>query len=702
MAACRAKEKLQGKLFGNPRVHICFARSESGTSHGGRNSMNAPPSPRGRSYGRQGSLETLHQDRYLGKLPGDSSMRSPPRFHSNLDSADPDAMSFDRKHNFGNGPFEQRRFQGHRPELEVPGNMYEQRSPPRDSGSHFQDFAPPPPQQFPVRQGPFYDDSWDLPEDALNFRGAKKLKTSSFPSETELPEYPFSDSEQVKHVLPRLPNFPQRGALDENFDSGHFGYNKQIHDPAMNIRQPYGERNDTRNASYDSFQGSSVSLPPPDPVDWKRSTPEVHQPPVSELWKWEGTIAKGGTPVCRARCFPVGKVLDMMLPEILDCTARTGLDMLAKHYYQAASAWVVFFVPRSDADMGFYNEFMNYLGEKQRAAVAKLDDKNTLFLVPPSEFSEKVLKVPGKLSISGVILRLEPPTSGLGSLPHPPERADTNYTSFHGEAPLTTSPSGSYPSVPSFHGNPRVNSSLPGNLPTTAPPVSFVGSAHSNRSTTGSISDDRQPHHLQNLNLGGRNMAPPAPTRAVDPMIQSYNPAMPRVVQEPSSSSCTTGIPGTPLARSGSYPHQETKLTISSSMPVAALQPDQLAQLASSLLGQPRQSGGGVSMGEDFRQVNPAENSYRASPKFHPQSNQFSSDLSSSQYSQVQHFQQQQISNVPTAPQREPPTGGQGSQSLQGSGGTQEEGDADPQKRLQATLQLAAALLQQIQQGKGT
>lgn len=76
--------------------------------------------------------------------------------------------------------------------------------------------------------------------------------------------------------------------------------------------------------------------------------------------------------------------------------------MLANHYYQSSQAWVVFFVPGSDADIVFYNEFMHYLEEKQRAAVSKLDDTTTLFLVPPSDFSEKVLKVPGKLSISGL------------------------------------------------------------------------------------------------------------------------------------------------------------------------------------------------------------------------------------------------------------------------------------------------------------
>lgn len=96
-------------------------------------------------------------------------------------------------------------------------------------------------------------------------------------------------------------------------------------------------------------------------------------------------------------------------PELLDCTARTSLDMLSKHYYQALASWVVFFVPENDSEIVLYNEFMHYLGEKQRAAVAKLDERTTMFLVPPSEFSEKVLKVPGRLSIAGVALRLENP-----------------------------------------------------------------------------------------------------------------------------------------------------------------------------------------------------------------------------------------------------------------------------------------------------
>ncbi|KAF7145428.1 hypothetical protein RHSIM_Rhsim04G0031600 [Rhododendron simsii] len=530
------------------------------------------------------------------------------------------------------------------------------RSPKRDRGAPFHDFP---------QKGPFYDDPWDLPEEALHFHGAKKLKTDSFPPDNELPEYPFSGPEQAKHGFPRIfPDFPQPDPVDKNFEPGSFGY-RQLPDRAMNLKQQYGERSDHWNAPYDGFQGGSGSLPA-NPGEWKRLTPDLHQP-VTEEWKWEGTIAKGGTPVCQARCFPVGKALDMPLPEYLDCTARTGLDMLAKHYYQAASAWVVFFVPGSDADIGYYNEFMNYLGEKQRAAVAKLDETTTLFLVPPSDFSEKVLKVPGKLSISGVVLRLEHPGPNPGSsLPHPLDKRENNSMSYRRDASYpkpTSPPPGHFPSAPSFPS--RGNSGVM-NIP-------FSGN-----SATSS-------HGIGNM-----------------------------AVQETSSSSYTPRMTG--------------------------LQPEQLVQLASSLLGQPRQSGGGP--GEEFRQsgaMNHSENPYGTPQRYTPQNNQVNSELHpllvalncyqlvffhaywkthlfdalrnlfSDNFLIRTHFegntnkikrakqlvfcpqqqqQQQQAANVAA-----------GNQQMQ-TGNTQEE-DADPQKRLQATLQLAAALLQQIQQGKG-
>ncbi|KAL5781156.1 hypothetical protein ACOSP7_006185 [Xanthoceras sorbifolium] len=121
---------------------------------------------------------------------------------------------------------------------------------------------------------------------------------------------------------------------------------------------------------------------------------------------WRGVIAKGGTPVCHARCVPIGKGIGTELPEVVNCSARTGLDMLTKHYAEAIGFDIVFFLPDSEDDFASYTEFLRYLGSKDRAGVAKFDDGTTLFLVPPSDFLTKVLKVVGPERLYGVVLKL--------------------------------------------------------------------------------------------------------------------------------------------------------------------------------------------------------------------------------------------------------------------------------------------------------
>ncbi|CAJ2679093.1 unnamed protein product [Trifolium pratense] len=127
---------------------------------------------------------------------------------------------------------------------------------------------------------------------------------------------------------------------------------------------------------------------------------------------WRGLIAKGGTPVCRARCVPVGKGIGTELPEVVDCSARTGLDTLEKHYAEAIDFEIVFFLPDSEEDFASYTEFLRYLGAKYRAGVAKFIDGTTLFLVPPSDFLTKVLKVTGPERLYGVVLKFAPVPSG--------------------------------------------------------------------------------------------------------------------------------------------------------------------------------------------------------------------------------------------------------------------------------------------------
>lgn len=387
----------------------------------------------------------------------------------------------------------------------------------------------------------------------------------------------------------------------------------------------------------------------------------------------------------------------------MDCTARTGLDMLAKHYYQAASAWVVFFVPADDADIGYYNEFMHYLREKQRAAVAKLDEKTTLFLVPPSDFSEKILKVPGNMSIAGVVLRLEHPGSNFGPPRHPNDNRNTNSVPFHGDASYQrpSTPSGNLPSMASFPDAAKSGRDSP-----------FVGNV---TSFSDAYNENRHdyPSQLHNQ-MSERNWSPPRPPNmghrnipshisgAID-LAQDPRFIMPRVAQESSSKHYAGGIP--------SNSHPESKPSVPLSMPIAGLQPQQLAQLASSLLGQQTQSGSilNVSTGEGLRQTSTiaqSDSQFRTAQTHDLQSNMLRSEISASQIGQLQQLlqqQQQQAKNLPiTVPpsvRREPQPAAPGYAQMQSSD-AHEEGDGDPQKRLQATLQLAASLLQQIQQGK--
>ncbi|XP_060209447.1 flowering time control protein FPA isoform X1 [Lycium barbarum] len=682
MAACRAKETLQGKLFDNPRVHICFARSESGPSNKERSSMNDSPSSHLRSYGHIGSSENLRHDRDFGNVPGDHGMRSP-RFNSDMDPGDSRLVSFGRKGNSWageDGTLDRRRYPVLDSELGHGDNAYNQRSPPRKRVVDMREFSP---QRFP-RQDPFYDDSWDLPEDPLVFHEAKKLKTSSYFPENELPEYPFNDMEPAKHR--GYHEYSQAEVLDKNFDSGSL-----VHKRMMNSNIPYPEENDRWNSRFDGFKVGPGQLA--SNAEQKRLTPEPHPSSKSTEWKWEGTIAKGGTAVCRARCFPVGKPLDMILPVYLDCTARTSLDMLAKHYYQAAGSWVVFFVPATDADMAFYNEFMNYLGEKQRAAVAKLDDRTTMFLVPPSDFSEKVLKVPGKLSISGVVLRLEPQA----------EKNETSFTGFQGMTSFAKpiSPSGPNPALTSYSTTQRPgisNMPFPG-TDTVPPPASFSGSLQPAGNFSESFSGDRhnymvnQQYPAMGQNWSSHDMQKPNPSvkniRKDTTIGQGYNPSMPGTGQE-SSSIYSRGEVSSIHSTGDNRPP-----------PASPFQSDQLAMLASSLLGQQRQSGV-ASTGQDSRQPGNAylpDNSYRPTQQNLPLSNNQPVDQSSSQFSQIQQLlqqqQQQPMASLPGPPPRELQHGTHLNQ-LQNAA----DEETDPQKRLQATLQLAAALLHQIQQGK--
>ena len=412
--------------------------------------------------------------------------------------------------------------------------------------------------------------------------------------------------------------------------------------------------------------------------------------------------------------------------------------MLAKHYYQAASSWVVFFVPQTDADMGFYNEFMHYLGEKQRAAVAKLGEKVSLFLVPPSDFSEQVLKVPGKVSISGVILKFQQPSSSFSSLDNPMEAMElkppsimpraNDGASFHGgtSCPKPSSPEfklfsqdQSFLGSSSGHANPVLSSFPPPHKPADKllPMENSLDFRKENR-------HDQFQHHnppftshwssstpLPNPSSGTFPPAPNAVSRSFDnSKAEEHPPVNPRVPQGMASSNHTSEASGVVPLPASEFPQQqqEAKPQITSSMQLP-LHPEQLAHLAA-LLGQQKQLGNPSLQSGDSKQSNLLQTPSSQSQTTLPQT--------PSSQSQTTFLHAQALSHAPQAlvgPQvsqtqqlQQPVHGASTVQhpvenpvqqsSQQASNSSREETEADPQKRLQATLQLAAALLQQIQQ----
>ncbi|KAG7615718.1 RNA recognition motif domain [Arabidopsis thaliana x Arabidopsis arenosa] len=624
MAACKAKESLQGKLFGNPRVHICFAKSEPSSSGSGRGPSGRSLSPPYRSVDRLGSSEGYLQDRNYGSISRIPSVREP-HYIEDRDLEDSEGYIFNRKRDSSSdgGPAYGRSRSTHR----FPQDMHEYHGSPREMGTSFRDN----PHRFQTRSSE-YEEPWDLPEDDYYYQEIKRLKTRSSQPERQLPGHQLSGIEQERRPFSRASaDFSPKDAFERNYEAGQLRYNQTVEQP-LNLAIRNGDKSSLREPHEELMGGYPLPSVVP---ERKRYTPELNRPSLKD-WNWEGTIAKGGNPICRAKCFPVGKVMDMMLPEFLDCTARTGLDMLAKHYYQSSKAWVVFFVPGSDADIVFYDEFMHYLEEKQRAAVSKLDDTTTLFLVPPSDFSEKVLKVPGKLSISGVILRLECGGSGSGGpVQQQGERKDTDLLTYYGETSYSEA-SGAFPDV----GNPRI----PG-------PTAFLRSAGRDNQSASMDPYVEDKHDQLSHRYSGSDWLPrdtnPRSSPFIDHTVQKHSGFVPGKQQNAD------------LSR---YHDTETPVP-------AGFQPEQLTHLASSL---PRQQ----------QQV---QNTPNQPERYAPEGR--------ASFSHLQHAQ------TPSIPQLVTPQN-QNVQIQSSNSQQEEETEANPQKRLQATLQLAAALLQQIQQAK--
>ncbi|KAF3782707.1 Flowering time control protein [Nymphaea thermarum] len=725
VSACRAKDALQGKLFNSPRVNICFSKSEIGPVDRARSSDD-PLMTSIRTAGNAGyNSRIFHQDKSLDQK-GDFDM-TPPHFLSNFErkSRDFSVNCVDNVTSQGSpgfaynivGKHEKMNFQVHETESGLLDKMQEfPKGHVIDKSLSFHGISP----GRAHHDSPHFEHSWDLPDEDTLFREKKKLKLGYFPDK-DLPEYSVSNSLQGKYG----PQKPFRVATEVKYDNDT--------EVPFSLRQTPGLQKSDLWSSNDNAEASSVPLLKKF-AKLDRFSHGPNRSSLDEEWKWEGTIAKGGTPVCRARCFPVGKVPDITLPEFLDCTARTGLDMLAKHFSQASGVGIVFFVPQSDADIIFYNEFMHYLEEKQRAAVAKLGEKTTLFLVPPSDFSEKVLKVPGKMSISGVILSfqhantsLQHPSESMSSQ-HLPPNHHVDDVIYHDDKSITEVPSPNsklpiwkdrfsrdasiepissarYP-LPSWH---KVDGleKLPyaGRLMGSVASSSPIGDRASKMlSETG---DERNQAYNRNETvspLQGWKASSGIGDHA--PLNPSYGPHSSEVSRAEeyllvkkklAEGSSGQYIPEnlTPLSKSA-VPQLQTKSQMSSSTSVPQLPPEQLAQLASLLMQ--KQSSTLLPTSSTNISSKLASLSHEPVQNSSFQGNTSAPEPLASSYRRVHQLQEHTSKSQPVPLINDLGVNAQNPEATEKILQHGKEGDSDPQKRLQATLQLAAALLQQIQQ----
>ncbi|XP_075661321.1 flowering time control protein FPA [Castanea sativa] len=369
--ARRAKEGLQGRLFNDPRISIMFSSSELAPGKEYSNFYAGTKGPRPEFFNEHpfrpvqmdvfGHNHPMVPNNFPGPLPS-----IPMRPFGRQGSLEPllPGPEFDdltTHHNFQDGNLKNMMGPNWKRPSPAPGML----------PSPAQGIRPPPRST---------SGSWDVLDMNQFQRGSKRSRIDDALSIEDAP-------------------FPLR----------------KIDDRGLGLDQSYGlgPVTDGGGGPFANVQGkSSLS-----PVGARVMAGGPGQGQVDNDYIWRGIIAKGGTPVCQARCIPLGKGIESELPEVVNCSARTGLDMLTKHYADAIGFDIVFFLPDSEDDFASYTEFLRYLGAKNRAGVAKFDDGTTLFLVPPSDFLTNVLKVAGPERLYGVVLKFPQQVSSGTSIP---------------------------------------------------------------------------------------------------------------------------------------------------------------------------------------------------------------------------------------------------------------------------------------------
>nr|DAD25319.1 TPA_asm: hypothetical protein HUJ06_026783 [Nelumbo nucifera] len=398
--ARRAKEGLQGRLFNDPRIQILFSSSELAP---GKDSPAFYPGNKG------ARPDMFFNEPSFGPGTGDIFGHNRPITPSNFPGPlPPTAMPGpNMMRPFGpQGGFDSLHSGPEFNDLAGPLHNFPDPNPNNSMGPNWRRLSPPAPGMLPSPAPGMWPPIRPLPGTWDGFdtnpfeREAKRSRIDGPP----IDDAPFS-----------LRKMDNQGIIEQPYG---FGPQLDTGTPLANV-QIQGRHSP-----------SGVRIPIGGPPD---------QGLLEKDYCWRGIIAKGGTPVCHARCIPIGKGINSQLPAVVNCSARTGLDMLAKHYSEASGFDIVFFLPDSEEDFASYTEFLRYLGSKNRAGVTKFDDGTTLFLVPPSDFLTKVLNILGPERLYGVVLKLPQQMPSSASIQQPQQpNPSSQYVAGQQFPPLQT------------------------------------------------------------------------------------------------------------------------------------------------------------------------------------------------------------------------------------------------------------------------
>lgn len=389
--ASKAKNALQGNLFNDPRVSVTFAKSEVGLLNHSRG-IDTFPSPLAVKVeqnpiipvSKAGSLTNPRNDRFSG-----------------FNTFRPSSPSFGTKSGVDMNQVNLS-FQGPDYELEPylsintglerglrPGYKHGLKFKEESSGS------PAVPERIFLHSNQMVIEDQDQCSN-LEERGGKRQRVGGHTGDGGLPQVALSEVTRDRQPFQMVKTHEYISNVTRL--NGSDSYQEERWDAQKGMKRALQEGMPLPGSGSNHLRAIKG--------DW--IIPGVPVVPPKDGFQWQGIISKSGTLICHAQCFPVSDIVDVPFPEVVNCTARTHLDMLAKHISQASDFSVVSFVPRGQEDVRPYQDFIVYLSEKKRAAVCKLSLESTLFLVPPSKLVEQFLRVFVSDSIFGIILKLQP------------------------------------------------------------------------------------------------------------------------------------------------------------------------------------------------------------------------------------------------------------------------------------------------------